>query len=118
MFNQLGQLAGLLRHLPKLQAEMEQFQQRLSQVTAEGSAGGGLVKARVNGHFLLTSCSLSEEALQLKDREMLEDLIQAAVNQAQERARQLVHEEAGKLAAGLGLPPDLGLPGLTGLSGS
>jgi hypothetical protein len=110
MFKELGQMAGLMRQLPKLKEEMERLQQRLSELTAEGAAGGGMVRVRVNGRMEVLSCSLSDEALQLNDREMLEDLIRAAVNQALEKSRQQVAEETGKMAAGFGIPPGLGLP--------
>jgi DNA-binding YbaB/EbfC family protein len=110
---ELGQIASLMRQLPKLKEEMERFQQRLSQITAEGDAGAGLVKARVNGKMELLSCTLSDEAMRLNDREMLEDLIRAAVNQALERVRQQVGEETGKVATSMGLPVGgLGFPGL------
>jgi DNA-binding YbaB/EbfC family protein len=110
---ELGQLAGLMRQLPKLKEEMERFQQRLGQITAEGDAGAGLVKARVNGRMELLACTLSDEALRLNDREMLEDLIRAAVNQALERVRQQVGEETNKVATTMGLPVGgLGFPGL------
>ena len=57
-------------------------------------------------------CTLSDEVLRLNDREMLEDLIRAATNQALEKVRRLVAEETSKMATGLGLPPGMGLPGL------
>jgi DNA-binding YbaB/EbfC family protein len=113
MFKELGQFAGLMRQLPKIKEEVERFQQRLGQLTAEGDAGAGMVKVRVNGRMEVLACSLSDEAMRLNDREMLEELIRAAINQALDRARQLVAEESGKMAAGLGLPPGLSLPGLT-----
>lgn len=113
MFKELGQLAGLMRQLPKLKEEMERLQQRLGQVTADGDAGGGLVKVRVNGRMELVACRLTDEAMELGDREMLEELIRAAANQALEKVRQQVAEETGKMAAGFGLPPGLGLPGLS-----
>lgn len=109
---QLGQMAGLLKNVSKIKEEMEKFQQRVPQITAEGDAGGGMVKARVNGRMELLSVTLADEAL--KDREMLEDLIRAAVNQASERVRQQTAEEYGKMASGLGLPPGMALPGLPG----
>jgi DNA-binding YbaB/EbfC family protein len=112
MFKDFGQLAGLMKNLPKIKEEMERLQQRLGQVTADGDAGGGMVKVRVNGKMEVLSCVLSDEALKLSDREMLEDLIVAAVNQAIQRTRQLVAEETGKMASGLGLPQGLNLPGL------
>jgi DNA-binding YbaB/EbfC family protein len=105
----------MMRNLPKLKESMEQLQQRLGQVVADGDAGAGMVKARCNGRLELVSCTLSEEALKLNDREMLEDLIKAAVNQALTKVRQEVAEETRKLTAemGLPLPPGINLPGLT-----
>jgi DNA-binding YbaB/EbfC family protein len=112
MLEGLGQIAGLMKNLPKIKEEMDRLQQRLGQITADGEAGGGMVKARVNGRLEVLSCVLGEEALKPNDRELLEDLIVAAVNQAIQKARQLVAEETSKLASGLGLPPGMNLPGL------
>jgi hypothetical protein len=113
MFKEIGQLAGLMKQLPKIREEMERLQQRLGQITTEGDAGAGMVKVKVNGRLELLSCVLSDEALRLNDREMLEDLIVAAVNQALSKARQLTSEETGKMASNLGLPPTgLDFPGL------
>ena len=111
-FKQFGQMANLLTALPKIKEEMERLQQRLGQLVAEGDAGAGMVKVRVNGKLEMLSCSVSEEVFQIHDREMLEDLIRSATNQAIERARQQAAEEAGKMAADLGMPAGLGLPGL------
>ncbi len=113
MFKELGQLAGLMKNLPRIKEEMERFQGTLGQITAEGDAGGGMVKVRVNGRMELVGCTLSDEAMKLNDREMLEDLIKAAVNQAIEKARQQTAEEAAKMGSALGLPPGMGLPGMS-----
>jgi len=113
MFKEIGQIAGMLRQLPKLKEGMDRLQERLGQLTAEGDAGGGMVKVRVNGRMEMVACQLSEEALRLNDREMLEDLIRSATNQAIGRVRQLAAEETSKMATGLGLPAGMGLPGLT-----
>jgi nucleoid-associated protein EbfC len=112
MFEKLGQLAGLFQQLPKIKAEMEKLQQRLGQLSAEGDAGAGMVRVRASGKLEILSCSLSAEAMTLNDREMLEDLIRAATNQALDRARQLAAEETRKTAESFGVPPGLGLPGL------
>jgi DNA-binding YbaB/EbfC family protein len=113
MFKELGQLAGLMKGLPKLKEEMERYQQRLPQITAEGDAGAGLVKARVNGKMEVLAVQLSDEAIRLNDREMLEDLIRSAVNQAIDRVRGLVAEETSKMATNMGLPlGGMGFPGL------
>jgi DNA-binding YbaB/EbfC family protein len=114
MFREVGQLAGMLRQLPRIKEEMERLQQRIAQLTSEGDAGGGMVRVRVNGKMEVVSCTLSDEAMQLADREMLEDLIKAACNQALERVRQQIAEETGKMTTGFGIPPDMGVPGLPG----
>lgn len=112
MFKQLGQLASLMGNLPKIREEMERLQGRLALLTAEGDAGAGMVKVVVNGRMEMQSCRISEEAHRSGDREMLEELIQAATNQAVTKVRQLISEETTRTASGLGLPPGLGLPGL------
>lgn len=112
MFKGMGQLGSLLRNLPKLQEQMAQMQERLGQVSAEGDAGAGMVKVKMNGRFEMTACTLSDEALQLNDKEMLEDLIKAAVNQALSKAREAIQAESARLAEGMGMPPGMQLPGL------
>ncbi len=118
MFKEMGQVMGLLKNLPKMQDEVEKLQQRIAQVTAEGSAGGGMVTVKVNGKMEVLTCSISEDAWKLNDKELLEDLIRGATNQAVEKARQLVTEETGKMSENLGLGGLAGgLPGLGGLTG-
>jgi DNA-binding YbaB/EbfC family protein len=112
MFKELGQITNLLRQLPKMREEMERLQQQLGQLTAEGDAGGGMVKVRVNGRMEMVQCVIGEEIMRLNDREMLEDLIRAATNQAIQRVRKQAAEETSKMATGLGIPPGLDLPGM------
>lgn len=112
MFKEIGQVASVLKNLPKIREEMERLQGRLGQVTAEGDAGGGMVKVRINGHMEIQRCTLSDEVMSMNDKELLEDLIAAATNQALQKVRQQVSEETSKMAAGLGLPAGMNLPGL------
>jgi DNA-binding YbaB/EbfC family protein len=107
MFKEFSQLASLLKNLPRAREEMEKWAQRLGQIHVEAESGGGLVRVQVNGRLEVTSCTLSDDALRLGDKEMLEELIRSAVNEGLRRARQAASEEAGKLALSLGLPPDL-----------
>jgi DNA-binding YbaB/EbfC family protein len=115
MFKEMGQIANLMQQLPRIKEEMEKLQQRMGQLVAEGDAGAGMVKVRVNGRYEILGVQLTDEALQGNDREMLEDLVKAATNQAIGKVRQLVADETGKMATGLGLPPGMGmnLPGMT-----
>src|SRR5262245_25683429 len=107
MFKNMGAMAGLMRNLPKIKEQMEQFQRKVSEIVVEGDAGAGMVKAKCNGRMEVLSVSISEEAA--KDRELLEDLIRAAVNQALTRAKAQVSEETSKMAAEMGLPPGMGM---------
>jgi DNA-binding YbaB/EbfC family protein len=113
MFKEIGQIASIMKNLPKLKASMEEMQQRLGQLVAEGASGGGMVTAKVNGRMEVVGCVISEEAMKLNDREMLEDLIVAALNQALTKVTQMRSEEAQKVAGDLGMPiPPGSIPGL------
>ncbi len=112
-FSKLGQLAGLFQNLPKIQQEMERFQQKLGQITADGEAGGGMARVRVNGKMEVLSVVLADEAFKGGDKELLEDVLVSAVNQAMQKVRQLVAEETTKMATGLGLPTGMSLPGMS-----
>lgn len=108
----LGQFAKMMGQLPRLKEQAEQMQQRLDQVVVEGDAGAGMVKVRINGRMSVLGCTISPEALALNDREILEDLIASATNQALDKARQALGEETAKLMGGMGLPSGMNLPGL------
>ena len=112
MFKELGQFASLMKNLPRIREEMGKLQGKMAQISAEGDAGGGMVKVRVNGNMEVVACSFSDEAIKGGDKELLEDLTAAAVNQAMRKAKELVAEETAKMATGLGMPPGMGLPGM------
>ena len=72
-----------------------------------------MVTAKVNGRMEVISCNITDEAMKLQDKEMLEDLIVAALNQAITKMTQLRAEETSKLASSLGMPlPGEGMPGI------
>src|SRR3954469_15386811 len=112
MFKNMGAMAGLMRNLPRLKEQMEQFQRKVGEIVAEGDAGAGMVKVKCNGRMEIMSVTITEDAG--KDRELLEDLIRAATNQALAKAKALVADETSKMAQEMGLPPGMGmnLPGL------
>ena len=113
MFDKIGQMMGLLKNMPKLQAAMAEMQQKLGQISAEGNAGAGMVVVTVNGRLEVTRCAISEDALKLGDRDMLADLVVAAVNMAIGKAREEVAKAGQAIAqdSGVPLPPGL-LPGM------
>jgi DNA-binding YbaB/EbfC family protein len=115
MFKELGSMMSLLKNQGKIQEEVQKFQAQVAQITAEASAGAGYVTVKVNGKLEVLSVRISEEAIKLNDREMLEDLVTAATNQALNKVRQQLAEESAKMAANIGLPPGMlggGLPGV------
>lgn len=119
MFKELGGMMNLLQNKGKIQDEMQKFQQTVAQLTAEGTAGGGLVTVKVNGHMAVLSVKISDDAMKLNDREMLEDLMAAATNAGMAKVKELIAAETQKMAGSLGLPPGMlgglggGLPGLS-----
>ncbi len=117
MFKELGTMMSLLKNQGKIQEEIQKFQASVGQITAEASSGAGYVTVKVNGRMEVLSVRISEEAMKLNDREMLEDLVAAAVNQALTKVRAQLAEESAKMAAGMGLPPGMlggGFPGMGG----
>ncbi len=99
MFNNLGNLADLMRNAGKIKEAVEKATESLGAIQVEGTAGGGVVSAKVNGRMEVVSVRIDPKLLADNDVELLEDLITAAVNQGLVRAR----EEAARSVAG-GLP--------------
>ena len=117
MFKEMGAIMNLLKNQGKIQEEVQKFQASVGNIHAEASSGAGYVTVKVNGRMEVLSVRISEDALKLNDREMLEDLIAAATNQALTKVRAQLAEESQKMAANLGLPPGMlggGIPGLGG----
>lgn len=113
MFKEIGQMFSMLKNMPQLKANIEEFQQKLGQITAEGSSGGGMVTAKVNGRFEVVGCSISDEVMKMNDKEMIEDLVMSAINQAMAKARVAIMEEQQKMTSDMGMPPGMSLPGAT-----
>lgn len=117
MFKELGALMKMMGNQGKIQEEIQKFNASVAQITAEATAGAGFVTVKVNGKMEVLSVRISDEAMRLNDREMLEDLIAGATNQAMTKVRQQLAEESGKMAANIGLPSGMlsgGFPGMGG----
>jgi len=104
MFDKIGQVMGLMKNLPKLQAAMAEMQQKLAQISVDGNAGAGMVVVTANGRMEVTKCVISEEAIRLNDKDMLADLVIAATNMALAKAREEVAKASQAVAADAGLP--------------
>jgi len=115
MFRNMGQLAGLMRNLPKIQEEMTRMRERVAQITAEGDAGAGMVKVRFNGKMEMIGVTISPEALKDGDKDLLETMVRAATNQAIAKVQEAIANETQGMAANLGLPslrPGFNFPGM------
>lgn len=106
-----GGMQGMMKQIQKMQAEMERVQGELGNKTITQESGGGVVKATVNGRKELVSIQIDDEILKSDDREMLEDLVVAAVNKALESAGKMAEEEMQNVTRGL-IPPGLNIPGM------
>jgi DNA-binding YbaB/EbfC family protein len=97
-------MANMMKQAQKLQAQMLRLQEELADKTVESSAGGGMVTAIANGRQQIVSIQIEREVVDPEDVEMLQDLVQAAVNDALAKAQQMVSAEMGKLTGGLNIP--------------
>lgn len=103
-----GGLAGLMKQAQAMQENMRKAQEQLAQMEVEGQSGAGMVK-------ILMTCSqevrrVSIDASVMDDKEMLEDLVAAAFNDAVRRGKALSEEKMAGFTAGLNLPPGMKLP--------
>jgi DNA-binding YbaB/EbfC family protein len=99
-----GNMNNLLKQAQKMQRQMEQTQDALGSRTFEASAGGGAVKAVVNGKKQLEKITISPDAVDPDDVEVLEDMVKAAVNEAARMADEAVSSELSKITGGIGIP--------------
>ena len=97
-------LAGMMKQAQKLQAKMVEMQAELGNRTVSAQAGGGMVEAVVNGRQELVSLRIDPEVAVPDDVEMLQDLIQAAINEALNRSREMMAAEMSKLTGGMQIP--------------
>ncbi|MFQ5900922.1 MAG: YbaB/EbfC family nucleoid-associated protein [Thermodesulfobacteriota bacterium] len=97
-------IGNILKQAQKMQSKIAQIQEEMAEKTTEASAGGGMVNAVANGRQELMSIAIEPEIVELKDIEMLQDLIVAAVNEALRKSKEMMAEEVGKFTSGLGLP--------------
>ncbi len=102
-------IGELVKRAQEAQAKAQALQAQIAQMEIEGTSGGGLVRVILNGKSELKKVSVDPSLLKAEDREMVEDLIVAAHNDAKSRLDRRVNEEMGKLAQGLGLPPGFGI---------
>lgn len=99
-----GDMSSLLKQAQGMQKKMQSAEKELAERTVEGTAGGGVVKAYVNGLQELQAIKISADAVDPEDVETLEDLVTAAVRQALNAAKELRAKEMAKVTGGMNLP--------------
>ena len=103
-----GGIAGLMKQAQQMQDNMKKAQDQLAQVEVEGQSGAGMVKVTMTCSHDVRRVSIDPSVMD--DKEMLEDLIAAALNDANRRVESTTAEKMGGFAAGLNLPPGMKLP--------
>ena len=104
-----GGLAGLMKQAQQMQENLKRMQEELATIEVEGQAGAGMVKVVMTCRHDVKRVAIDDSLLK-DDKDMLEDLIAAAVNDAVRRAEAMTQEKMGGMTAGLGLPPGMKLP--------
>jgi DNA-binding YbaB/EbfC family protein len=102
-------MGNLLKQAQQFQTKLAKLQEEMANRTVEVSAGGGMITVVANGRQEIVSITIDPEVIDPQDKDMLQDLILAAVNDALSRAKAMMNEEMGKLTHGLNLPQ---IPGL------
>ena len=100
----MGNIQQLMQQAQRMQQQMAQKQAELAEKTVTALRGGGMVTATVNGAHELLELSIDPDVIDPEDKEMLEDMVVAAVNQAMQQAEEMAQQELGKLTGGMNIP--------------
>ena len=104
-----GQLAGLMKQAQQMQESIKKVQEQLASTEVEGQSGAGMVKVVMTCRHDVKRVTIDESLLK-EDKDMLEDLVAAAVNDAVRRVESTVQEKMAGVTAGLPLPPGFKMP--------
>ncbi|VAW66372.1 Nucleoid-associated protein YaaK [hydrothermal vent metagenome] len=104
-----GGIGNMMKQAQKMQADMQKAQEEIANMEVEGQSGGGMVKVLMNGRHEVRRVEL-DDSLMGDDREMIEDLLAAAVNDAVRRIEQQSSDKMSGITAGMNLPGGLKLP--------
>jgi len=104
-----GGMGNLMKQAQKMQEQMQKAQEELAQAETTGESGAGLVKVVMTGRHDVKSVAI-DDSLMEEDKDMLEDLLAAAVNDAVRKIEQANKEHMSKMTSGMGLPPGFKMP--------
>lgn len=103
-------LGNMMKQAQELQKKMAEAQNKLNEIEVEGTSGGGLVKVIATAKGSFKSMSIDESLIKIEEKEILEDLIIAAINDAKQKGENAAQEQMKSLTGGLPLPPGMKLP--------
>lgn len=106
----LGDMAGMMKKAQEMQGKMAQLQDEMHNIMVTGESGAGLVRASCTAKGELKTLDIDPSIFNGDDKEVVEDLILAAIKDAQAKASERAQEEMSKLTEGLGLPAGMNLP--------
>jgi hypothetical protein len=106
----MNNLDDIMKMAQNVQAELEKAQASLDTVEVEGASGGGLVKIKASAKGRIISIAIDDSLMQVSEKQMLEDLLTAAFNDARAKADAVSGQEMQKMTGGLELPPGFKLP--------
>jgi DNA-binding YbaB/EbfC family protein len=101
---------NMIKQAQDLQKKMAEAQEKVETLEAEGISGGGIVKITINGKNNVTSVNIDETAIDKNEKEILEDLIVAAFNDARDKIQRKIADEMSSLTGGIKLPQGMKLP--------
>lgn len=102
-----GNMKSMMKQAEKMKQQMEQLQEKAGEEIIEVSSGGGMVKVSAKAKGEILSITIENEIIESKDKEMMQDLIQAAINESLEKGKTTIKETMNKAAAAMGIPPGL-----------
>jgi DNA-binding YbaB/EbfC family protein len=105
----MADFLGMMKQAAQLQSKMQEMQEQLGHVEVEGISGGGLVSVRMTAKMEVKAVTIDPSLMKPEEREVLQDLVATAHNDARRKAEAAMQERMQALTGGLGLPPGLGL---------
>ncbi len=103
----MADFLGMVKQAAQLQSKMQAMQDELGNIEVEGISGGGMVSVRMTAKMEVKAVKIDPSLLKAEEREIVEDLVVTAINDARRKAESAMQEKMQSLAGGLGLPPGM-----------
>ena len=104
MFDQLKNLGNMMQQAQQIQGRMQEAKEKVGELRVEGIAGGEMVKVEATGDMKIVAVHIEQSLLETQDRELLEELVTSATNQALQKAKEAATEAMSEVAGGMDIP--------------